>query len=71
MPKLPALTPKKVLKLLKKQGFVEDHQTGSHLVLYQPKSKRRVTVPMHNKDLPVGTLRSILRSADIDPNDLR
>ena len=70
MSKLPSLTPKKLLKVLKKQGFVEDHQTGSHLVLYDAKSKRRVVVPMHTKDIPKGTLRAILKSAGIDLNRL-
>ena len=34
MPKLPSLTPKKIIKKLKKLGFVEDHISGSHVVMY-------------------------------------
>lgn len=71
MPKLPSLTPKKVLKILRRKGFIDDHQTGSHLVLYHEDSKRRVVVPIHTKDLPPGTLRSILRSAGINTHDLQ
>ncbi|MDA1169255.1 MAG: type II toxin-antitoxin system HicA family toxin [bacterium] len=70
MPKVPRLTSKKLLKILYREGFVDDRQTGSHLILYHAISKRRVVVPMHNRDLPIGTLRSILRSAGIDPHHM-
>ena len=65
MAKLPVLTPRKILKILREHGFVEDHQTGSHLVLYHHVSKCRVVVPIHSGDIPKGTLKSILRGADI------
>jgi len=65
MPKLPNLRPKKLVKILKKNGFVELKQEGSHLHLYQPAQKLRVTVPMHNKDLKRKTLASILRQARV------
>lgn len=71
MAKLPALTPQKVLRILREHGFVPDHQSGSHLVLYHPITKRRAVVPMHRKDLPKGTLLSILREAGIDSSSLR
>jgi predicted RNA binding protein YcfA (HicA-like mRNA interferase family) len=32
MPKLPALTPQKVIKILEKRGFVLDRAKGSHLL---------------------------------------
>ncbi|MFO7979722.1 MAG: type II toxin-antitoxin system HicA family toxin [Candidatus Aminicenantes bacterium] len=70
MPKLPVLTPKKVIKILKKHGFVLDHTTGSHKVYYHPQNKRRVTIPYHKKDLPKGTLFSILKQAGIEKEDL-
>jgi predicted RNA binding protein YcfA (HicA-like mRNA interferase family) len=68
--KLPALTPQNVLRILREHGFVPDHQSGSHLVLYHPVTRRRAVVPMHRRDLPKGTLRSILREAGIDPKSI-
>ncbi|NQU82731.1 MAG: type II toxin-antitoxin system HicA family toxin [Parcubacteria group bacterium] len=65
MPKLPHITPKKLLNILKKNGFQVDHTTGSHFVLYNPETKRRAIVAHHNKDLPQGTLMSILSEAGI------
>ena len=66
MPKTQVLTPKKIIIILKKHGFLLDHATGSHFIFYHPVSRRRVTVPYHSKDLPKGTLRSILKQADIE-----
>lgn len=65
-PVLPVVTAKKCLKALKKAGFVIDHQTGSHARLIHAIHKElRVTIPIHNKDLPRGTLKSILRQAQL------
>lgn len=71
MPKLPLLTPQKVIKILKKKGFALDRTKGSHQVYYHPETKRRVVVPFHKKDLPKGTLLEILRQADIGKEELR
>ncbi|MBI2010283.1 MAG: type II toxin-antitoxin system HicA family toxin [Candidatus Chisholmbacteria bacterium] len=65
MPKLPALTPKQLLKKLTKLGFVKDHTTGSHIVMYHPRTKRRAVVPFHLKDIKKGTLNSLLKEAGI------
>ena len=70
MPKLPTLTPRKMIKILQKKGFILDRVKGSHHIYYHPKSKRRVTVPLHRKDLPKGTLLSILDQAGIDRSEL-
>ena len=69
-PKLQALNSKQVIKILKLHGFRLDHTTGSHFIFYQPETKRRVTVPYHTKDLPKGTLLSILKQADISRDEL-
>jgi len=70
MPKLPVFTSKKLLKVLKENGFDVDHITGSHYVLYNEITNKIVTVPFHNKDLPKGTLLSILKSSGLNRNDL-
>jgi len=41
MPRLPALTPEKVIKVLKKKGFVLD-RLGGHHIYYHPETRRRV-----------------------------
>ena len=40
--------------------------SGSHFVYYHPDSRRRAVVPKHrNRDMPKGTLLSLLREAGL------
>ncbi|MBI5413990.1 type II toxin-antitoxin system HicA family toxin [Candidatus Peregrinibacteria bacterium] len=71
MSKLPALTPKEVVKLLGKQGFMKLRQKGSHIILVNEQKNIQVVVPMHNASLKKGTLMSILRQAEIPLHKLR
>lgn len=70
MPKLPGITSRKLLRILKKVGFEIDHVTGSHYILYNTLSGRRVTVPFHGKDIAKGTLYAILKVAGLSVHDL-
>lgn len=70
MPKLPIITPKKLLKILKKSGFQLDRTTGSHFILYNKIDKKRVTIPFHRKELPKGTMMSILKETGIIKEEL-
>ncbi|OGN18981.1 MAG: hypothetical protein A3F25_02665 [Candidatus Yanofskybacteria bacterium RIFCSPHIGHO2_12_FULL_45_19b] len=65
MPRIPTLTAKKVVKILKQNGFQLDRSTGSHFVFYNPSTRKCITVPVHSKDLPRGTMLSILRQAGL------
>jgi predicted RNA binding protein YcfA (HicA-like mRNA interferase family) len=71
MPKLPNLTPEKIIAILQSRGFVLDRIKGSHHIFYHPETKRRAVVPVHRKDLPVGTLIEILKQAGIERDELR
>jgi len=70
MSKLPNITPQTLIKILKSIRFELDHTTGSHYIFRHPISKRRVTIPYHSKDLPKGTIMSILKEAGITKKDL-
>ncbi len=66
MAQLPIVKPKQVIAALERADFFIDHQTGSHArLIHQTESHRRVSVPMHNKDLKKGTLKNILRQAEL------
>jgi predicted RNA binding protein YcfA (HicA-like mRNA interferase family) len=60
-----SLTPKKLVKLLKQNGFVFTRQNGSHAIFRNDEKERKVVVPMHSKDIPKGTLHAILKDAGI------
>ncbi len=70
MSNLPSLTPKDVEIILKQKGFVLDRSRGSHQIWLHPVSHKRAVLPMHKKDLPVGTLHSILKQAGIEKDEL-
>jgi predicted RNA binding protein YcfA (HicA-like mRNA interferase family) len=58
---LPSLSSERIIKALKKCGFVELRQKGSHLILFNEATNKRVVVPMHKgKDIKKGLLRKII-----------
>jgi len=59
------MTPKKVMKDLKKDGWYITGQEGSHKHFEHPTKKGKVTVPDHNGDLKPKTLNSILKQAGL------
>ena len=67
MPK--TTTPQKIIRVLKRMGFVLKRTRGSHYIFQHPTTKRRIIVPLHTKDLPKGTLHSIVKSAGISKED--
>lgn len=70
MSNLPQIRPKDLLKALLKNGFMKDHQTGSHVYLKHPDG-RLTSVSIHPKPIPTGTLRAILRQTKIKPEELK
>jgi len=70
--KLPRVDCQQLIRALKRAGFAEQRQRGSHLHLKRESDGRRVTVPMHKgRIVPIGTLRAILRDADISADQFR
>jgi len=54
---------------LKKFGFEFYRQAaGSHEIWYNPQTNKFTTIPNHTGDMPEGTLRAILKQADISPD---
>jgi len=70
MPKLPILTPKQLLQKLKRLGFTNDHQTGSHIIMYHTRTKKRAVIPYHLRTIPKGTLLSLLHEAGLTKDDI-
>jgi predicted RNA binding protein YcfA (HicA-like mRNA interferase family) len=62
---LPALRPIVVVAALRRAGFAQVRQTGAHITLRHPLSRRTVIVARHNKDLKKGTLHGIIASSGL------
>ncbi len=67
MPRLPASTPKDVIRVLERAGFVFHHATGSHHYYRHPNQPALglITVAVHRKDLKRTTLHSIIKQAGL------
>ncbi len=66
-PRLPRATGDQVLRALKRVGWYEHHQTGSHLFLrHADRPGMRVDIPIHpGKTLKPKTLGRIIESAGL------
>jgi predicted RNA binding protein YcfA (HicA-like mRNA interferase family) len=55
-----------LFRLLKKDGWIQVRQNGSHIILEHPKKQEQLTVPYHaSKEVKKGLLTAILKQADI------
>lgn len=59
------MTPREMIKHLKKNGFREISQNGSHVKLRNDKTGRQTEVPYHCKDLKKGLEQAILKQAGL------
>ncbi|MBN1378103.1 MAG: type II toxin-antitoxin system HicA family toxin [Gammaproteobacteria bacterium] len=70
MGRLTGFNYRRITKRLKHFGFVFDRQAaGSHEIWFNEHTNRYTTIPNHPGDMPEGTLRAILKQANIDPED--
>ncbi|KKW47653.1 hypothetical protein A3C21_03285 [Candidatus Kaiserbacteria bacterium RIFCSPHIGHO2_02_FULL_59_21] len=63
-------TPRRIIALIAKRGFVFTRQRGSHAVYVRASDKATVVVPMHARDISKGTLHRILKIAGLTADDL-
>ncbi len=57
---------RQIVRILKLFGFEFERQAaGSHEIWYNSKTKLFTTIPNHTGDVPEGTLRAILKQANI------
>ena len=66
MPKLPSISGERLVRALKRAGFVELRQKGSHVSLEKRTDEKtfRTVVPQH-RTLAKGTLLDILRQSGL------
>ncbi len=68
MGRLSNISGKEAVKIFEKFGYVLDHQTGSHMILWC-ESKRTLSIPNH-RELAPGLLRSLIRQAGITVDEV-
>jgi len=67
MPKLPVLSGRDLIDILKSIGFVVVRQKGSHVSLQ--KGQYKTVVPLHD-DLAKGTILGILKQCGLSKDDI-
>ncbi|HEV7889946.1 MAG TPA: type II toxin-antitoxin system HicA family toxin [Pyrinomonadaceae bacterium] len=71
MSELPRVSGREVIKALRKVGYEQDRQKGSHVVLRQTaEPHRRVVVPDH-KEVAKGTLRAIIKQVGLTVDEFK
>lgn len=65
MPKLPSS--REIIAVLLAHGFIKESQKGSHQKYC--KGNRTVIVPSPKKEIPIGTLQSIIKQAGLTRDD--
>jgi len=69
--RLPRVSGARVVAVLERGGFRVSRVRGSHYYLRKADVALPVIVPVHgNRDLPLGTLRAVLRQAGLSADDL-
>ena len=69
--RLPAVKPKELIRALERTGWHVERVSGSHHILVNVELRRVITIPLHNRELKIGTLTGILRGAGVSRDDLR
>jgi predicted RNA binding protein YcfA (HicA-like mRNA interferase family) len=70
MPKPPRVSGKDTIRALERFGFLQIRQQGSHVILKKRTADGEIgcVVPLH-RELAIGTLKSVLKQAEIDLNE--
>ena len=59
------MTPKEMIRLLKRNGFQIVSQNGSHIKLRNHKTDKQIIVPYHGKAMKKGLEQAILKQAGL------
>lgn len=71
MTRLPRVSGERVARALRRAGFQEIRQRGSHMILQHPDGRMTV-VPLHRgEEIGVGLLKKILRDVEMDSDEFQ
>ena len=61
MKTIPTLKANEIIRVIQKLGFEKVWQKGSHLILFNPETRKRTVVPVHKgKDIKKNLLQKII-----------
>ncbi len=66
-----AVSGKMLCKIVERNGWELKRISGSHHIYIKDSIDAILSIPVHsNRDLPIGTLRSIMKDAELTEDDL-
>lgn len=71
MGRLKQIKPRELVNALKRAGFEECDQNGSHLILVDEENDLQTSVPMHTGDVGRGLLKKILKQAKLTEEEFK
>ena len=69
MSKLPNLKPREVEAILLRAGFIRHAAKSGHRTYYRAETHAYTVVAFHPGTIPQGTLRAIIRQANMSPDE--
>ncbi len=71
MTQTPTLSTRKLIKILKQNGFIKIRQEGSHIFFKHPNGKTTIVPNHQGKDIGKGLLRTILDESGLTVKNLK
>lgn len=66
-----SISGKQLCKIVEQKGWVLRRITGSHHVYENLEGDKILSIPVHrNQDLKIGTLKALMKIAELSENDL-
>jgi len=66
-----SISGKKLCKIVEKKGWILKKITGSHHIYEKTNENKIISIPVNrNQDLKLGTLKSIMKIAQLSEDDL-
>lgn len=69
--RLPRTSARLVLAALKRAGWIEIRQSGSHVRLRHPDRGEDVTIALHSGTMPLGTLRTLINQTGLSVQEFK
>lgn len=67
-----SISGRKFCKIVEKKGWVLRKITGSHHIYEKPGEQKILSIPVHkNQDLKIGTLKALMKIAELKESDLQ
>lgn len=66
-----SISGRQLCKIVEQRGWILQRITGSHYIYENPQQDKILSIPVHrNQDLKIGTLKALMKIAQLTEKDL-